>query len=147
MCIRDRLKGFRKGKKGGKGKNAAIIGNSGALKRLGQRIEEKKAPTPEEVKKANMKNVDVFLQKANQKAPGTEQNREITKRTLTMCSKAKEQKNRALVADRMVRNANTAQCNADKRHVARAAAKLPAMAELSEGSEEQSESMRGSERL
>ena len=109
------------------GKKIVTRGGPGALARLGLRIGNKESK-PEDKKKANIRNVDVFLQKANQETPGTN-TREISKRALTMMSKKKEQKNRAFVADRLVNDARSVQCNANKRAQARAAAHMPALAE------------------
>jgi len=56
-------------------------------------------------------------------------------RTLTMHSQRKKEKTRALAADRMVAQAKHAQCAANKRQCARAAAKL-ACSNISEGGSE-----------
>jgi len=57
-------------------------------------------------------------------------------RTLTVRTKTKREKNRALAADRLVAQAQSATLKADKAKMARAAAHLPACREISEQSAE-----------
>ena len=66
----ERLKGFNKGKKGKKG-GPVWRGGPGALARLGITLEQKKEEPPEQKRKANMRNIDVMLQKTNVDAEGT----------------------------------------------------------------------------
>ena len=120
----ERLKAIRRRGKPGKGGGPVWRGGPGALARLNFKM-EKEGEKEKEPKKANMKNIDVMLQRANKAQPQTAgAAREITRRALTMHSQAKEHKRHAFAADRMIAEAKTAQCAANKRACARAAAKM-----------------------
>ena len=162
----ERLKGFNKGKKGKKG-GPVWRGGPGALARLGITLEQKKEEPPEQKRKANMRNIDVMLQKTNVDAEGTPRGvgtptltphgtppltprpmmtrgtgnpkatKEITRRALTYCSAQKCKHKQQFIADRMVAEAGRAQCAADHRHVARVAAKMGALQEDDEEEEDE----------
>ena len=98
----ERMRRFKKNRKPG---GPVWRGGPGALARLGITLakEEGKKAEP---KKLNMKNIDVMLQKENKdELAGTPnsgaQAKEITRRALTMHSKAKEKKTKQFAADRM----------------------------------------------
>jgi hypothetical protein len=121
----ERLKAARRrGKKPGKGGGPVWRGGPGALARLNFKM-EKEGEKEKEPKKANMKTIDVMLQRANKAQPQTAgAAREITRRVMTMNSQAKEKKRHAFAADRMIAEAKTAQCAANSAACARAAAKM-----------------------
>ena len=127
-------------KKGGKGGKKAAGGyGPGALKRLGINITPQS--TPVEKKQMGLKGIDVMIHQQNQgdvaakgAAAGTGSGREATTRpskrggedvdmgrTLTIMSQKKRDNNKKLIADRMIKEAQTAKCAATSVSLARAA--------------------------
>ena len=113
--------------KKGKGQTGPVWrGGPGALARLNWSIKEK-GKESEGPQKANMKTIDVMLQRQNAAQPKTGNEKEITRRALTMNSKAKEKRMRSRAADRMVHDAEQQTCAAKKRAIARAAQRMSAV--------------------